>query len=218
MRVGRAVAIDRGLKPSSDTTRSAGVTPLRAERPSDAVLVGRALDGDGFARELLFRSHAHEVTRVVMRLLGDRHEAEDVVQDTFVAAFAELDRLREAAAFRSWLVRMAVHQVHRRFRRRRLRRALGLEGPNPELALQNLVSDDASPELRAELAGLWAALERLPARRRTAWFLRNVEGYSLEETASACDCSLATAKRYIQSAEERIRSWTQQDGGRSRSE
>ena len=72
---------------------------------------------------------------------------------------------------------------------------------------------DTTPELRAELGLLSRALERISAGERIAWMLRHVEGLSLEEVAQECDCSLATAKRRISSAQERVDRFT----GRGRS-
>ena len=86
---------------------------------TDAELVLRARRGDRWAEEALYRRHVHAVTRVTMRLLSRSTEAEDVVQDAFVIAFADLNKLRDEAVFGGWLLRIAVRQVHRRYRRRR---------------------------------------------------------------------------------------------------
>ncbi len=187
--------------------------PLDAERVlaaeiapgfDDATLVRRALEGDTWAEEALFRRHVRVIARTVLRLLGNRSEAEDVVQDTFVSALADLHKLRDPSSARTWLIGIAVHRVHRRFRRQKLRRLLGLERAS-EGPLERQASPGLDPERRAELALLDAQLERLPAKDRTAWILRNVEGMSLKETADAIGCSLATIKRRIAKAEAAIR-------------
>lgn len=187
---------------------SEGLERVADRRPADGELVRRALEGDRWAEEALFRRHASSVAATVMRLLGNRAEAEDVVQDTFVAALTKLDTLRDPEAVRAWLVSIAVRRVHQRFRRRKLRRALGLERDREadgEVTCARFVAEKAGPEMRAELRLLDACLERLPAKNRIAWMLRNVEGYSLAETASACGCSLATIKRRIAAAEKHVR-------------
>src|SRR5438045_3830890 len=94
------------------------VVPLRDEPIPDAELVGRIRSGDRWAEETLFRRHFTAVGNTVARLLGDAHEAEDVVQETFQSAITDLASLREPAAFRAWVVQIAVRKVHRRFRRR----------------------------------------------------------------------------------------------------
>lgn len=177
------------------------------ESQDDAQLVERSLGGDRWADEALYRRHARRIAGTAMRLLGDRHEAEDVVQDAFVQAFSELTKLRDPTAFGPWLLQIMVRKVHRRFRRRRF---LGLLGFTHEgdLPLDSLLSETASPEHVVELRLIQETLGRASAAERTAWTLRHVEGYRLAEIASACGCSLATAKRRIEAARLRIDSHT----------
>jgi RNA polymerase sigma-70 factor, ECF subfamily len=183
-----------------DSSRPLVVLPA----PSDAELVARARGGEAWAREAIYRRHAGTVASVLVRLLGRREEAEDAVQDTFLTAFEELARLRDSGALRPWLVRIAIRQAHRRFRRRRLLRLLGLDRARDDASLESLAAPGTSPEERAELALLDRALQRLPAAPRVAWVLRHVEGYDLEGVAEATGCSLATAKRRIAAAQARV--------------
>ena len=104
------------------------------------------------------------------------------------------------AAFRGWLVQIAVRKVHRRFRRRRLLRTLGFDTTSPDAGIAAQASSEISPEQRAELVLLDRVLAGLPAAERVAWSLRCVEGMRLEEVALACSCSLATVKRRIAAA------------------
>jgi RNA polymerase sigma-70 factor (ECF subfamily) len=90
-----------------------------------------------------------------------------------------------------------VRLVHRRFRRKKLLGMLGLGRGSDAISLEDLADERVSPESRVELRWLDAAVSRLDDKTRIAWMLRHVEGLSLEETAEACDCSLATAKRRI---------------------
>ena len=182
----------------------AAATRLRGwEQHDDESLVQRALEGDRWASEALYRRHVRRIAATTIRLLGDRAEAEDVTQEAFVEAFDGLDQLRDPSVFGAWLLRIAVRKVHRRFRRRKLRRVLGFthEGDVP---LDSILSGGASPEEATELRLLQGAIERLSAAERTAWCLRHIEGYKLSEVASACECSLATVKRRIEAAQVRI--------------
>lgn len=182
------------------------IVPLRRDEDvDDAALVARALAGDRWAEEALVRRHFAAVAATAARLLGDRDGAEDVVQETFASALGELRQLRDAGAFRGWLLQIAVRKVHRRFRRRRLLRLLGMSSGEPEGGLAELASDDASPEQRAELVLLDRVLSRLPPGERIAWTLRVVEGMPLEEIARACQCSLSTVKRRIAAADRAVR-------------
>jgi RNA polymerase sigma-70 factor (ECF subfamily) len=169
-----------------------------AETLGDAELVQRALDGDAWAEEFLYRRHVRAIWGTVLRLMRGSPDAEDVVQDTFATAFRELPRLRDPRALRGWLLRIAVRHVHRRLRRRRLRRLLGLERDDAdEVSLESFAVEGLGAEARAELAMIDRVLARLPSDQRIAWLLRHVEGESLEDVARACNCSLATVKRRI---------------------
>jgi RNA polymerase sigma-70 factor (ECF subfamily) len=195
--------------PSVEGTRKVPVVGT----PSDEELVRRLATGDSWAKEALYRKHFGFVWSTALRLLGNRVEAEDVVQDAFLTAFDEFDALRDPNALGAWLLRITVHQVHRRYRRRKLLRVLGLEGRNAVVGLELLARDGCDPEVTLELARLDKLLQDLPSAQRIAWMLRRVDGHSLEEVAVACDCSLATAKRRIKAADDQIRQDMEFEGG-----
>jgi RNA polymerase sigma-70 factor (ECF subfamily) len=163
----------------------------------DGDLVARALAGERWSRDVIYRRHAHYLLAISARLLSSRSEGEEIVQDTFVAAFAQLGRLREPAALRGWLARIAVNLVRRRLRRDRLLRVLGLDRGSDDATLAALAAPALRADDRAELALVDRLLRRMPANLRVAWMLRRVEGLPLAEVASACACSLATAKRRV---------------------
>ena len=171
--------------------------------PEDRELAERFARGDAWAREALYRKYVQSVWGLALRLTGNRTDAEDVVQDTFAEALRDAAQLRDRAAIRSWLLGVAVHQVHRRFRRRRLLRALGLDRGATH-TLDELASRNTPPDVLVELKRVSSQLERLPARSRITWTLRFVEGCSLVEIAEYCGCSLATVKRQIASAQRRL--------------
>jgi RNA polymerase sigma-70 factor (ECF subfamily) len=184
------------------------IVPIRTTEPTapagDDELVRRACAKDAGAQAELFRRHAPRITGLMVRLLGSHADAEDAVQETFVIALAELGRLREASSVGPWLTQLAVHQAHRRFRRRRLLRALGLDRAPSDAALDLIADPAAPPDVLAELALLDEVLAELPAGERIAWMLRHVEGYELREVARLVGSSLATAKRRIAAAHARI--------------
>jgi RNA polymerase sigma-70 factor, ECF subfamily len=182
-------------------------TLLRAQTDgelSDADVVARVLDGDRWAEEVLFVRHAKAVGDLVARLIQNRADAEDVLQETFVIVLGDLDQLRDRTRLRPWILRIAVRLVHRRFRRRKLLRALGLDRGLEDATLASLADPTMSPERRAELALLDDALRRIPSKERVPWMLHHVEGATLPEIAEACGCSLATTKRRIAAARARL--------------
>ncbi len=151
--------------------------------------------------EEAFRAHAHYVVAVATRLLGRDEEVDDLVQDVFLTAMRDLPSLRDPASLRSWLASITARKAHDRLRRRRLRSFLSLDSAP---SYQEIADDAASPEQKALLARVYTVLDKVPARDRVAWTLRYIEGQQLEEVAGICGCSLATAKRRISAAQERI--------------
>lgn len=128
-----------------------------------------------------------------------------MVQETFLIAFEKLEDLRNPEALRGWLMQIAVSRVHRRFRKRRSWRSA--EPAETATCLAAQASPAATPEQRAELALLDRGLSHLSLPVRAAWILRRVEEHSLEDTAIACDCSVATVKRRIAKADSQVRAF-----------
>ena len=138
------------------------------ESISDGALVERTRDGDRWAEDALVRRHGREVERVIARLLGSHDEVHDLAQDTFLAAFEQLDRLREPSVFRGWLLRIAVNKTRRQIRRRSLlMRRLGLDQAEPDATLEALAAHGVGPEVRLELSAIDQVLTALPADQRS---------------------------------------------------
>jgi RNA polymerase sigma-70 factor (ECF subfamily) len=183
---------------------------------SDGELVTRALAGERMSLQLLYSRHVRAVAERVTRLLARSADAEDVVQDAFIIAFADLGQLAERERFAPWLMSIAVRQAHRRFRRRRLLARFGLDRGADDAQLALVADPAASPELRAELARLDGKLARLPAEQRLCWMLRHVEGCTLDEVAEQCGRSLATVKRWLDKAEQALHGERTEQRGRAR--
>jgi RNA polymerase sigma-70 factor (ECF subfamily) len=174
-------------------------------RASDEELVERLARGDQWAKEALYRRYVKVVWSTALHMVGNRADAQDVVQDTFVEALRDLAALRQHAALRPWLLRISVHQAHRRFRRRKLFRRLGLDRSIDDASLEESLHQGATAEQQLELRAVDRALQSASVGERFAWILRYVEGHSLEEVAAACGCSLATAKRRLAGAQQLVK-------------
>ncbi len=147
--------------------------------------------------EELYGQHARYIAGVVHRLLGNDSDVDDIVQDTFVDAIDGLAALEDASAVRAWLVTVAVRRTRRTLGRRRRRFLFGF-------FLQDTAPRASDPRDRGPVDDLYDALARLPAELRIPWVLHRVESLSLPETAAACETSLATVKRRIAEAGERL--------------
>ena len=201
--LGRHTAVTVRRVPKSPEKRALQTVaaPRSFERVADEELVRRALEGDRWAHEAIFRHHVEAVMGLATRLLGRTDEADDVVQDTFATALTSLHQLDEPSRLERWLLRIAVHRAQRRLRSRRWKTFLGLD---QDAALSALVTSEASPETRAELKQIDKILTKLPVDKRIAWQLRHVEGHKLEEIAALTQNSLATVKRYVDAVEAEL--------------
>ena len=152
--------------------------------------------------DVAFRAHAGFVASVALRVLGRPSEVDDLVQDVFLCVLPRLGDLRDPEALRGWLAVITARLARRRLRSRRWKIWLGV-GADHDYA--QLADSAASPQDRALLRELYRALDRLPVQHRLAWTLRHAEGLELAAVAEACDCSLATVKRWISAAEAALR-------------
>jgi RNA polymerase sigma-70 factor (ECF subfamily) len=147
--------------------------------------------------EALFRRYSGYVAAVAMRLMGRDDEVDDIIQEVFLIAVRGIGDVADPAAIRGWLATVTVRTARKRLRMRRMRGMLGLDTPR---SYEDVAAPGASPEERAMLARVYAALDRVPVNQRLAWTLRNVEGEALDQVAARCGCSLATVKRWIAAA------------------
>lgn len=182
--------------PDAPPPRADDVTPL----------VARARAGDDEAFRLLFRLHVQRVNRLVTRLGARASDADDLVQAVFVEAFRSLPSFRGDALFSTWLARIAVRVTQRALKRPRLRvlpwdDALELAAPGP--APEGIVG------ARRVLAHMDALLATLKPKRRVAFVLHVLEGYSMEEIGAIVNASVPAVKVRVHDArleiEKRLR-------------
>ena len=158
-------------------------------------LVGPAPDFNS-----LFECYAAYVAGVAARMLGrDDADVDDVVQEVFFITLHRLDRIHSAEAARPWLLTVTVRTVQRTLRRRKWRRLFLGESSAAEVPATGITAYQ-----RALLVRIYRTLDEIEPRSRIAWILRYVEGERLEDVADACGCSLATAKRRIAAAQEKL--------------
>lgn len=168
--------------------------------PSDGALVRSARAGERWAQEALYRRYVPMVDALAFRLAGDHSEADDLVQDAFVAALDGLERLAEPEAFRGWLKAIVVRTAAKRLRRRGLRRRLGLLRSAP-VEPAALISEGAPPDVSAELRRIYRTIDSFPAQVRIALILRRIEGATIAEIADQLGVSEPTVKRRLKQAD-----------------
>ena len=193
-----------------ETGPAVGVQPLPA--PSESSLVSQAKAGSYEAFEELVNRYEKKIYRLALRLTGNREDAEDVLQETFLKAFDHLKGFREDARFYTWLVRIALNEGLMKLRKRRSDRSesmdepVGEDGhamprdfqdwkPNPEQLLQQEEMEEI----------LLKAANTLPPSLRTVFLLRDVEELSTEETASLLGLTIGSVKSRLFRARLQLR-------------
>ncbi len=179
-------------------TGSPAVSPT-AQQPldlvPDALLAGRAADGDTAAFEALARRHGPLMRATARRLTGTLADADDVVQESLMQAWKQLDQLRDPAAVKSWLLRIVGTRSIDHLRKRRNHLALddlenhvdapsGQRTPDPESTAVNASRVDA----------LKSALTLLPEEQRRCWVLKEFNDLSYEEIALTLNISPASVR------------------------
>src|SRR5262249_38848330 len=149
----------------------------------------------------LVRPHLPALIALARRHCRDGHWADDLVQETLVRAFRGLSGFRGDAAVRTWLFRILVRLAAEPSRWRRTDAASPLELDVPDHFQEPAESLAIGRELAQALA---AALERLPARQRTALHLRAVEGMDYAAIAAVLECSQPAARMLVLEARRKV--------------
>ena len=179
-------------------------------KSSDQILVERVQQGDKTAFDVLVARYQHKVIKLIMRYVRDQAEALDVAQEAFLKAYRALPRFRGDSAFYTWLYRISINTAKNHLvaaRRRPLDYNLDLQDPDQYEMHGRLKTVDTpegnllSEEIRETVN---RAIEGLPEDLRTAIMLRELEGMSYEEIATAMECPVGTVRSRIFRAREAI--------------
>jgi len=167
---------------------------------TDAMLVRRVRDGDTAAFTTLVDRHAAACTRFATRMLGNREDAEDATQETFLRAYRSLARYEERQAFRTWLFKILINRCRTAVVRRERRHRMFLVDDNAIALAAVRPATDAS-DLRAELQ---RAIDALDPDQREAFLLKHVEQLSYDEMAAATGVGVSALKMRVKRACDRM--------------
>ena len=166
-------------------------------------LLARVRAGDRAAFEQLYRWFERPVYTLAVRMLGDRDQAQDVLQDTMLKAYSRIDGFdaRGGSPFWGWLRQVAVNEALMRLRRdRRLSRELADDG-----ALDHAEDLGPPPPAAADAAALQRAMARLPAATRSVLWLYHAEGYTHDEIAVLMQRTASFSKSQLARGTRRLR-------------
>ncbi len=172
--------------------------------------VERARLGDNDAFRLLVEQHGRAIFRLAYRMTGNEEDAEDVVQETFLKAYRQIDRFDARSSFTTWLYRIASNCSLDLIRKRKTREARRERGPDPDRdVLATIAAPTPGPErvlCSTQISEcVHAALDELSAQERTAFVLRHFEGLSIEEIGLALGTGTNATKHSIFRAVQKLR-------------
>jgi|FaiFalDrversion3_1042247.scaffolds.fasta_scaffold03291_2 RNA polymerase sigma-70 factor (ECF subfamily) len=176
----------------------------------EALLIAESKRGNGEAFTRLVTRYQGQVFNLALRMLGDRAAAEDITQETFLAAYRNISSFT-AGNFRAWLLRIAANACRDYLRSGHHRKTLSLEGMAEEGSPPPFLSTAEAPEefatRRALRETILQGLLSLPPEQRLAILLVDIHGLSYEEAAQAMGVPLGTVKSRLSRARMGMRSF-----------
>jgi RNA polymerase sigma-70 factor (ECF subfamily) len=170
----------------------------------DEEIVSRILEGNSALFEVLMRRHNERVFRAARAILRDDREAEDVMQEAYVNAYAHLAQFDRRARFSTWLTRIAVYEALARAKRR------GRTELMEEASLEAVMPTTSQPDPERETFGhelgklIESAVDNLGDGYREVFMLRQVEGMNTAETAEVLGVSEDVVKTRFSRARHAI--------------
>jgi RNA polymerase sigma-70 factor, ECF subfamily len=191
---------------------------------TDLELVDRAKVGDASAYQVLVERYYRKIYNLALRLVRQQEDAEDVLQETFVAAYKALPKFKGDSAFGTWLYRIATNFGLMKLRGKKPVFVSLDDSRDDDLPPVELVDFSADPmkdvlddEIREKME---EAIAKLPDDMRTVFLLRDVEGLSNSEVAEILDLTVAAVKSRLHRTrlhlrQELSRYFSERTGGRS---
>jgi len=196
---------DALMAPSKITVHpSAARSGAPADRGAELTLVERCRQGDLGAFEELYRAHSGRLFSLLCRMLGNPTDAEDLLQDAFLAAHRKLDTFRGESSLGTWLYRLTTNLCldHLRSRAARTSQVTDTLDDEPRLADQ---ASRGLAERAVNRMDLERALAQLPEGCRAAFILHDVEGLEHREVGEVLGIAEGTSKSQVHKARLRLR-------------
>jgi RNA polymerase sigma-70 factor (ECF subfamily) len=172
-----------------------------SDGPTDGAIVARVLAGDTAAYAQLVARYRGQYARFAVRMLGNREDAEEALQDAFVRAYRSLAKCDDPERFGSWLFRILANRCRTTGARRGRRERTFV---HDEIALHD-AAEDHPEERRAWREEIHRALMRLDEDQREAFLLKHVEELGYEEMAELTGVGVSALKMRVKRACERLR-------------
>jgi len=178
----------------------------------ETALVARAKEGDSEAFNTLVNRYARNIFRLAQNITQNAEDAEDVLQETFMKAYEHLGTFEGQSKFYTWIVRIAVNEALMKLRKRKWDKTVWLDEPvqtdDDKVGREIAIWED-DPEQRYSQTELREILDKaingLSPAYRSVFILRDMEEFSIEETAKALDLSIPAVKSRLLRARLQLR-------------
>lgn len=176
-----------------------------------AQLIQLAQEGEERAFKALYRRYCRLVYTLAYQMVGNHSDADEVVQETFIRAFKNINRLRNSSSFTSWLYQITIN-LSIDFRKARTRRKIMPIDDNVEnfsyfeLATSKRVKNPSQVLENKELLDqITAAIDDLPTQQKAVIILHEIEGLSKKMISEILHCSLVTVRTNLHHARKKLR-------------
>lgn len=180
-----------------------------ADQSDDFDLVRRALTRDAGAFRTIMQVHNRRLFRIARGVVRNDSEAEDIVQEAYLSAFAHLDTFRGDSTLATWLSRIVINEALGRLRKQRRASVVAATFVQDAQIIQFPLSTNDDPERamaqRQMLQLIERATDNLPDLYRTVFIARVIEGMSIEETADLLAIRPETVKTRLHRARHLLR-------------
>ena len=183
-------------------------TKASHSKPTDEELIERFQNEDLYAFDQIVHRYQDQLVNFVYMYLGDRSDAEDVVQETFLRVYRNKHMYRQIAKFSTWIYTIAGNLAKTELRRRRRRKILSITQMGYEDKDYELPSDTLTPEkiidsdMKEKI--IKKEIEDLPIRFKEVIVLRDVEEFSYEEISKMLSIPIGTVKSRVNRARTRL--------------
>ena len=167
-------------------------------RAEDQRLVARLRSGDSAAFEALYRRHSSGIFGLALRMLRNRADAEDLLQEIFLQAYDKLESFEGRSAFGTWLYRLGVNRCLDHLRSRSAKEQARTAPLDPAFAGAHDPGGTRNLELER-------AIGELPPSSRAAFLLHDVEGYDHSEVGEMLGIAVGTSKSLVHRARMKLR-------------
>jgi len=184
-----------------------GTLQKKASPGSDADILQLVLKGNTALFELLVRRYNPYLYKVGRSYGFNHHDTEDLMQETFVNCYLHLQQFRQQASFKTWLLRIMLHQCWHQMQKHRFTKEQSAETLPDNSSFMFAANHNTNNNITGrELKNvIESCLLQLPLTYRTAFVLRELTGLSVAETAAITNTSVANVKVQLHRAKALLR-------------